>query len=700
MKCSSGFLFLIHNPFAMSISISKSVGFVCILLMLLACGQDKQVSDTTTTGDGIQWTKHGLNDEETRYSPLSAIDTSTVGNLKLQWRFSTGMKRGIEASPLVIDSIMYFTGPWSVVFALDIRSGKEVWRFDPEVDRSFGEKACCDVVNRGVAYASGKIYLGALDGRLIALDAHSGEKIWETLTVDQAKPYTITGAPRVVKDKVIIGNGGAELGVRGYFSAYDTESGAMKWRFYTVPGDPSLPFESAEMETAAKTWTGEWWKFGGGGTVWDAMAYDGDLDMLYVGTGNGSPWDRNKRSPEGGDNLFLSSILALDPDDGRLIWHYQTTPGDSWDFTATQHMILADLEIKGEVKKVLMQAPKNGFFYVLDRTNGQLISAEKYTYVNWADSINIQTGRPIERPLARYNSANIDIAPNFDGGHNWQPMAYNKDLDLVYIPARETFSNYGVDLTWEYNKNGWGVGAGWNLAISNDPKLPTIKDEKARKIGKLIAWDPIKQQEVWHIEQNNIWNGGLLTTAGYLVFQGTADGYIRAYHAKTGALLWVVDLGTGIMAPPITYEVDGVQFLTVITGWGGGHGMKNKYTNQVLPGTVYTFSLQGNMALPKKLEAIARKPVKTTWHLLDFEIQQGAQVFYKYCNVCHVVDGSSGGVAPNLAYSPHIGGPTFEKIVIEGQLLANGMPSYKDRLDEDDVKALQAFIMKSASGLK
>ena len=383
-----------------------------------------------------EWRQYGYDYREQRFSPLQQINADSVGNLGLSWYFDTDFHRGLEATPIVVDGVMYVTGNWSIVYALDARTGKLLWRYDPQVPKEWGKFACCDVVNRGVAVADGKVLFGTLDARLIALDASSGKPLWETLTADVEKwPYTITGAPRVAKGKVFIGNGGAEYGVRGHISAFDLQTGELVWRFYTVPGNPADGFENEQMRMAAQTWTGQWWKRGGGGTVWDSIVYDEELDQLYIGVGNGTPWNRKVRSPDGGDNLFLSSIVALKPDTGDYIWHYQETPAESWDYTATQHMMLADMQWQGQSKKVIWHAPKNGFFFIIDRSNGKLLSAEPFAHVNWADGYDLETGRPIESSVADYAETPQFIRPSYLGAHNWQPMAHSPDTGYVYIPV-------------------------------------------------------------------------------------------------------------------------------------------------------------------------------------------------------------------------------------------------------------------------
>ncbi|MBT4491828.1 MAG: PQQ-dependent dehydrogenase, methanol/ethanol family, partial [Gammaproteobacteria bacterium] len=570
------------------------------------------------------WLAHGRTYDESRFSPLDQINVDSVADLGLAWYFDTGTDRGLEASPIVVDGIMYTSGSWSVVFANDARTGELIWQYDPEVPGEWAANACCDVVNRGVAVWKGRVYVGTIDGRLIALDAVTGEEVWDINTIDRTKPYTITGAPRIVNNKVIIGNGGAEYGVRGYVTAYDTDTGEQVWRFYTVPGDPSQPFESSAMEVAAKTWTGRWWTMGGGGTVWDSMAYDPELNQLYIGVGNGSPWNQVIRSPGGGDNLFLSSIVALNPDTGDYIWHFQTTPGDTWDYTATQHMILAELEIGGEQRKVIMQAPKNGFFYVLDRVTGEFISAEKYVPITWATHVDPETGRPVETENARYQMANplAEMSPEDQiktlsamtaeqiesafhkpapfGGHNWHPMSYSPDTGYVYIPALDIPFAYGNEPEFSYEAGRWN--------IANDPRLnmPSGDAGVDSKIDGMIrgfvaAWDPVAQKEVWRIQHAGSWNGGMLSTHGNLIFQGNSSGHFVAYRADNGEELWSVPAQTGVIAPPISFEIDGEQYVTVVAGWGGAFALSAAAAENygLKPrGRILTYKLGGKVELP------------------------------------------------------------------------------------------------------
>ena len=651
--------------------------------------QDQQIAKIDdNSGD---WLTYGRNYGEERYSPLSQITKENVNQLGLAWSINLGTSRGIEATPLVVDGIMFISGPWSVVYAIDTRKGKILWTYDPQVPKGFGEKACCDVVNRGLAMYKGNIFVGTLDGRLVSINAATGKMKWEVLSVSHDRSYTITGAPRVMDGKVIIGNSGAEYGVRGYVTAYDAMTGKKVWRFFTVPGNPANGFEHPEMEVAAKTWKGEWWKYGGGGTAWDAFAYDPKLKLIYVGTGNGSPWNREIRSPGGGDNLYLSSILAIHAETGKLKWHYQTTPGESWDFTAVQQIILTQLEIKGKKRDVLMQAPKNGFFYVLDRNTGELLSAEPYVYVNWASKVDMKTGRPVETPNARYLTSNEQIYPGPFGGHNWQPMAFNPKTNLVYIPAREQSFTYGNQQDFVYDKDHWSLG------ISSNPANPTNKDAKfAKSYGKLIAWDPVLNKEVWSKVEKTTWNSGVMTTSD-LVFQGTAEGDFNAMDARTGKVIWTKNLGTGIVAPPITYLVDGVQYVTIAVGWGGVQGQSNRNTEQINPGTVYTFAIGKNAAMPVFEKQPKKEYLTLPVEVTEAQVEKGSNLFGKYCSACHTLSaGNPGGNIPNLTYShPDIMG-AFHQIVGDGIFLPKGMPKFGGRLSNEDISNIKGYILATA----
>lgn len=647
------------------------------------------------------WITYGGAYDEDRYSSLSQINRNNVSQLGLKWALNLETRRGIEATPLVVDGIMFLTSNWSMVHAINLRTGETIWTYDPKVPKAFGEKACCDVVNRGVALYKGKVFVGTLDGRLIALDAATGVVDWQVVTVDQAKNYTITGAPRVVKGKVIIGNGGAEFGVRGYITAYDALTGEQVWRFYTVPGDPSKPFESKALEMAAETWSGEWWKYGGGGTAWDAIVFDPELNLLYVGTGNGSPWNRFYRSDGKGDNLFLSSILAINPDDGSMVWHYQTTPGEHWDYTATQPIILTDLMLDGQPRKVLMQAPKNGFFYVLDRTTGKLISAENYTYVNWATGIDIKTGRPIETEFSRYENENVTLSPGPNGAHNWHPMAYNHETELVYIPVHVNSFTYGNDPGWKTDDKAFNLGS---LAYEGNP---TRNDENAPENldqGMLLAWNPKTQKAVWKVNHPAFTvNGGLMTSAGGLVFQGTADGKFRAYNAEDGAILWEYNIGAGVIAPPVTYLVDGEQYISIAVGWGGGiPSLWKKATDHINPGTIFTFALGNDTSrayqgFPKVEPA---ELINLDFNATMDEINKGELLYNKNCRRCHGHMGMNGGSIPNLAYSNEGVFDIMNNILLEGIFLEKGMPNFSDRLSTEDVEMIKNYILDSAKNMQ
>ena len=643
------------------------------------------------------WMSTGRTYDEQRFSPLDAVSTESVENLGLAWYWDTDTTRGLEATPIVVDGVMYTTGTWSVVWAHDARTGELLWSYDPEVSKAHGKYACCDVVNRGVAVWKGRVYSGVLDGRLIALDAASGELAWEVQTTDTNLPYTITGAPRIVKDRVIIGNGGAEYGVRGYITAYDTANGAEAWRFYTVPGDPSKPFESPALERAAATWRGgKWWEIGGGGTVWDSMAYDPELDLLYIGVGNGSPWNRHIRSPGGGDNLYLSSIVAIDPDDGSMAWFYQTTPGDHWDYTAVQHMILADLEIGGVLRKVIMQAPKNGFFYVLDRTNGEFISAQAYVPVTWASHVDPETGRPVETPEAHYTDDVRKIRPSPYGGHNWHPMTYHPGTGLVYIPALDIPFNFAQDNAFRVNPGQWNTGVDTSQTIppkDPDTMLANIQDVK----GHLAAWNPVEQREVWRVQHALSWNGGLLSTAGNLVFQGLADGRFVAYAADTGDLVWEYPVDAGIIAAPVAYQVDGEQYIAVVAGWGGAYGLASgvpRHRGNVLSeGRILAFKLGGKVELPELQVAYLEIPEPPDIATTPERVAAGEVLFHTYCSVCHGPGISSSGALADLRYSTEAIHAIWNNILLDGVFIERGMPRFDNVLTAEDSRALQAYVV-------
>ena len=536
----------------------------------------------TAARDPGNWLTHGGTYAEQRFSSLDHINAGNVTRLRPAWHFDIASDQAIEATPLAVDGVLYTTAPISVVYAVEARTGQELWHYDPHVSAASAEKACCGRVNRGVAVYKGKVYVAALDGRLIALDAATGKLLWEVLTVDPRRPYTSTGAPRIVEGKVVIGNAGADLGVRGYVSAYDADTGALVWRTYTVPGDPSQPFESAAMQRAAQTWKGsDWWTIGGGGTVWDAMAYDPDVGLLYVGAGNGGPWNRHIRSPGGGDNLYLGSILALRPSDGALVWYYQETPGDAWDYASTQQITLADLPIGGTPRKVLLHAPKNGFFYVLDRVSGELLSAEKFAEVTWATRVDLATGRPVEVPGADYRDKEFLLKPSTFGAHGWHPMAFNPLTRLVYLPVQEIAITLLADAHWTYRPGKMNTGT----VLKFSPREAAT--------GHLLAWDPVNQREAWRVPLGEPWNGGTLTTAGNLVFQGTTDARFVAYRADTGEKLREARAGARILGGPITYLVDGVQYVSVMVTRGGAYE-KDYHPTALMNGRVLTFALAGD----------------------------------------------------------------------------------------------------------
>ena len=643
--------------------------------------------------DPGQWMSTGRTYGEQHYSPLRTISRDNVSQLGLSWFVDFNIPRGQESTPLVVDGVIYVTTAWSNVRAYDAVTGATLWQFDSEVPGEWGVRACCDVVNRGAALWNGKVYVGTIDGRMIAIDAATGTKVWETDTlISRDVSYSITGAPRIIKGKVVIGNGGAEYGVRGYVSAFDTETGELAWRFYTVPGDPSLGFENAAMEMAAKTWNGEWWKLGGGGTVWDSMAYDPELDLLYIGTGNGSPWNQDIRSPGGGDNLFLSSIVALDPDDGSYVWHYQTTPGETWDYTATQPIMVATIPVDGAPRKVVMQAPKNGFFYVLDAATGQFISAKPFASINWATGIDAN-GRPIENPEARFDRTGKAFAqqPAPSGAHNWQPMAFNPANGLVYLPSSDNSFVYAYDRSFDPNPLVSNLGVD---PVAGAAELGPNATADLPSGSYMVAWNPVTQQPAWKIPGAS---AGMLATAGGLVFKGGQNG-LAAYDADNGAELWKsLDTQTGVAAAPVTYEINGEQYVAVVAGRSNGNYYAPDYSRLLV------FKLGATTQLPPAVSYTPPPLNPPPSVASDEQIARGEDLYETNCWICHSDVGNSGGLLrrglfPELAVSPALASPElFKSVVLDGVRSQNGMVSFANVLDGQAAEDVRAYLIARAN---
>jgi quinohemoprotein ethanol dehydrogenase len=654
--------------------------------------------------DGANWLSTGRTYDEQRHSPLTQINRRNVAQLGLDWFADLDTSRGQEATPIVIDGIIYVSTAWSMVKAYDGRTGRLLWSYDPHVPRERLASACCDAVNRGVAAWNDSLFVGTLDGRLVSLDRNTGREQWSVVTVDQSQHYTITGAPRVIDGRVIIGNGGAEYGVRGYVTAYDAADGHQLWRFYTVPGNPANGFEGEHLRRAAETWHGQWWRLGGGGTVWDSMAYDPELNLLYIGVGNGSPWNQLYRSEGQGDNLYLSSIVAIRPDTGQYVWHYQETPGESWDFTATQHIILADVTIDGHPRKVLMQAPKNGFFYVIDRTNGQLISARNFVQVNWATGVDMRTGRPIENPEARfYRTGRPFISvPGAAGAHSWHPMSYDPQSGLVFIPSQDAGFPYMSQANWQPAAQGFNNGLDMGAMA-----MPAVAAARAAARngtrGALIAWDPVHQREVWRVQYRGPWNGGVLSTAGGLVFEGSAAGDFAAFDSSNGHRLWTFAAQTGVVAAPVTYTIGGRQYVAVMAGWGGvwalAPGILSDVSGPVRNvSRLLVFRIGGRAQLPAALAFSNRVLDPPADRGAAPAVAQGAALYGRFCGVCHGDAAISGALVPDLRYSAALeNADTWRQIVIDGALRENGMISWSSVMNAAQADTIRSYVIHRAN---
>ncbi|HMA12808.1 MAG TPA: PQQ-dependent dehydrogenase, methanol/ethanol family, partial [Steroidobacteraceae bacterium] len=615
-----------------------------------------------------QWLTVGRTYDEQRYSPLAQINAGNVSRLGLAWHHDLDTNRGQEASPIVIDGVLYVTSAWSKLFAFNAKTGRLLWKFDPQVPGATGIKGCCDVVNRGVAAWKGRIYLGAYDGRLIALDAKTGRVAWSVQTTDPAKAYTITGAPRIANGKVIIGNAGSEIGVRGYISAYDATDGRLLWRFHTIPGDPSKPYENEQLRAAAATWTGDlYWKLGGG-TVWDGIVYEPTTNLVYFGTANGTPWVAEARSPQGGDNLFTNSIIAVDADTGRYAWHYQVTPAETWDYDATSPLMLADLTLDGAAHRALLQVSKNGFFYALDAATGKLLRAKNYTAVSWATGIDMATGRPNEVPEARFGKTGkaVVVQPSGQGAHSWHPMAFSRRTGLLYTPMVETSQGFAPDPNYRPREGAPNAGTGRAPANVYEG---VHADVPRTSRAFLIAWDPVATREVWRSDLRGTVASGVLATAGGLVFQGAQRGEFSAYRDSDGTRLWSTDPQTGVVAAPVSYLVDGEQYVAVLAGYG----TRDYYAGN--NSRLLVYKLDGKAKLPPPAPPPPPRQLNPPPQFGTAEqLERGARVYNENCTMCHDTAYGNRGLFPDLRYSPMINSAdAFRSVVIDGVLTPRGM---------------------------
>lgn len=664
-----------------------------------------------------QWFTTGRDGAGTYYSPLADINADNVARLGFAWQYSVGTRRGLEATPVVIDGTLYASGNFGRVYALDAATGKERWSYDPGVDGQWGRYACCDAVNRGVAVWKGRVYVGSLDGYLHAIDAATGERVWkvDTLPARGPKtPYTLSAAPVIAGNLVIVGSAGADFaGARGYVAAYDVDTGAFRWRFYTVPHDPREgPQDQPHLVEAVKTWDPRHrWDAGSGGTVWDGISYDPELKLLYVGTANGAPYNIKEGGRHGGDDLYAAAIVAIRAETGQLAWYYQTTPGDRWDYDSTQKMILTDLDLGQGPRKVLMQAAKNGYYYVLDRANGQLLSASNFAFVNWTKGIDRRTGRPIPNPAAEYARHPALLFPSTSGAHSWQPMSYDPQTHLTYIPVMEWPAVY-----MDSAQQRAGLIEGWFTVPAFSPEdydpqalrslygpLPPLQQldrglPPARSRGYLRAWDPVRQRLAWEVATATNWDGGVLSTGGGLVFQGDGAGYLNVYAADTGQRLAQLNLGTGIMAAPMTYRIQGTQYVAVLAGFGGN------YVNfQLTPalaayqrdneGRIVAFRLDGG-AIPQPPRRVATPFPEPPQHEgSPAQIAAGEVLYNRFCGRCHIL---GPGILPDLRRLDATKHQLFYEIVLRGAFVPKGMGRWDDVLSRTDAESIHAYIVDQA----
>jgi quinohemoprotein ethanol dehydrogenase len=667
-----------------------------------------------------EWPFGGGDQQGRYYSPLKRMDAGNIARLGFAWDYDMKTGRGQEATPLVIGGVMYTSGIWGNVYALDAKTGREIWHYDPKVPGGRGRYACCDIVNRGVAFRDGVVFVADLDGRVHAIDAKTGMARWSVESfIDKTLPYTSTGAVLLTRDSVIIGNAGADLGdggLRGYISAYDLKTGALKWRFFTVPPPVGKPYEHPELALAAKSWGPDRrGKYQNGGTVWDGLSYDPDTDLVFFGTGNAAPYLQSDRSRTRSDDLFSASIVAVRADSGRMAWYYQETPGDQWDYDAVQKFILTDLKINGKIRKTLIQASKNGFFYVLDRVTGELLSADAFTYVNWADGVDLKTGRPHLTSIADYAHKPQNIYPSWAGGHTWNPMSYDPDTRLVYIPSIDA-----PNVMFSMKANGGSVqhmegfftsdglipddtydAAATQRLYGTLPSTASLQTErKGEKLVREIlkAWDPVARRVVWQqttSQTNRGYDGGVLTTAGNLLFQGRGSGQLWVYAADTGKTLKVLETGSHMMAAPMTYEIDGVQYVAVQAGYGGSgigypippSSAATRYENE---NRILVFKLDGGAVPTPPRRAPEPYPPPPESRTTLAQLQHGEDKFVSQCSRCHVFGLN---ITPDLSKLPPEVHAMFNDIVLHGALAPAGMGNFSDVLTEADANAIHAYLI-------
>ena len=689
----------------------QAVLIAALAFSVVACGtkrgKNAAVDDAALLAgspDGANWLSYGRTMDEQRFSPLTQVSDANASQLGLTWYADLDTARGQEATPIVVNGVMYITTAWSMVKAYDAATGKPLWSYDPKVPREKLVDVCCDAVNRGVAVYKGKVYVGTIAGHLVALNADTGAVVWDVKTTPEGSPMTITGAPRIVKGKVLIGSAGAEYITRGYLAAYDAETGKEAWRFYTVPGDPSKPYEGKHLEAAAKTWAPDAWKRGGGGTVWDSITYDPETDLVYFGTANAEPWNPAARGSAAGDSLYTASIVAVKPDTGEYVWHFQETPEDRWDFDSNQQIIAATLPVGGTQRRVLLHAPKNGFFYMLDAKTGKFLSGKAFAAVTWAKGLDPVTGKPDVNPDARYEQTGKPFVgmPGAMGAHSWTPMSFSPKTGLVYIPANQAAQPYNAAKDWKPSKLGFQTGLDTGqLGMPADPKMRAAA--AAGTTGSLVAWDPVQGKPRWTVQHIGPSNGGTLATAGNLVFQGTASGEFRAYTADTGKQLWRFPTQTGVIAAPMTYSVKGEQYVAILVGWGGvfdvAPGILARKSGSVRNvSRLLVFKLGATAKLPPLgPEAIAvLDPPPFTGK--PEQVADGAGHYQNTCSVCHGDAAIAGGLNPDLRHSATLSqSKSWQAVVHDGILKENGMVGWAANFTPDQIENIRQYVIKRAN---